>query len=79
MCEFALAFAAIYKLALGIAKYVMTNHSSIQLFACGPVLYPLDWFARSQLESRSFCDTRPRLQQLRLYIPFTVGQSHVLV
>ena len=33
----------------------------LQLFACGPVLFPLDWFARSQLESRSFCDTRPRL------------------
>ena len=26
-----------------------------------------------------FCDTRPRLWQLHAYIPFTVGQSHVLV
>lgn len=35
-------------------RYFMTNRSSLQLFACGPVLYPLDWIARSQLESRSF-------------------------
>lgn len=30
------------------------NAVVLQLFACGPVLYPLDWAARSQLESRSF-------------------------
>ena len=35
--------------------------AALQLFACGPVLYPLDWAARSQLGTRSFCDTRPRL------------------
>lgn len=42
-------------------RYFMTISSSLQLFACGPVLYPLDWIARSQLGTRSFCDTRPRL------------------
>ena len=26
----------------------------LQLFACGPVLYPLYWAARSQLGTRSF-------------------------
>lgn len=55
------------------------NAAVLQLFACGPVLYPLYWAARSQLGTRSFCDTRPRLWQLHAYIPFTVGQSHVLV
>ena len=37
------------------------NAAVLQLFACGPVLYPLYWAARSQLGTRSFCDTRPRL------------------
>ena len=32
----------------------LAKHSSLQLFACGPVLYPLDWAARSQLGMRSF-------------------------
>ena len=29
------------------------NAAVLQLFACGPVLYPLDWAARSQLGTRS--------------------------
>ena len=37
------------------------NAAVLQLFACGPVLYPLYWAARSQLGTRSICDTRPRL------------------
>lgn len=53
--RFALAFAAIYKLALeGANKLLRQTTAVLQLFACGPVLFPLDWFARSQLESRSF-------------------------
>ena len=36
------------------ARIACQNAAVLQLFACGPVLYPLYWTARSQLESRSF-------------------------
>lgn len=46
--RFVLAFAAIYKFALeGANKLLRQTTAVLQLFACGPVLYPLDWFARS--------------------------------
>lgn len=35
-------------------QVVLPIAAVLQLFACGLVLFPLDWFARSQLESRSF-------------------------
>ena len=35
-------------------RYFMTKRSSSQLAACGSVLFPLDWIARSQLETWSF-------------------------
>ena len=72
-------FVFAYVQAVLSNRYFMTIRAVLQLFACGPVLFPLDWAARSQLGKRSFCDTRPRLWPLHVYIPFTVGQSHVLV
>lgn len=50
-----------------------------QLFACGPVLKSLDWLARSQLRLQAFLRYVSVTSALHLYIPFTVGQSHVLV
>ena len=50
-----------------------------QLTACGPVLKSLDWLARSQLRLQAFLRYVPVTSALLLYIPFTVGQSHVLV
>lgn len=37
-----------------VHQVATANQAVLQLFACGPVLYPLDWFARSQLGSRTF-------------------------
>lgn len=54
-------FVLVYVQAIHSIRHFMQIAAVIQLFACGPVLFPLDWFACSQLESRSFCDTRPRL------------------
>ena len=57
----------------------MAKRSSPQLIACGSVLYQLDWFARSKLRLQAFLRYVPVTSVLLLYIPFTVGQSHVLV
>lgn len=56
-------------------KYVAV----LQLFACGPVLKFLDRLARSQLRLQAFLRYVLVISALLLYIPFTVGQSHVLV
>lgn len=42
-------------------RYFMTNRSSSTAVCVGPVLFSLDWIARSQLGTWLFCDTRPRL------------------
>lgn len=36
------------------SNHACQNAAVLQLFACGPVLYPLYWAARSQLGTRSF-------------------------
>ena len=41
-------------LFLSMCKLFFRLAAVLQLFACGPVLFPLDWVARSQLGTRSF-------------------------
>lgn len=78
--RFALAFAAIYKFALeGANKLLRQTTAVLQLAACDPVLKSLDRIARSQLRLQAFLRYVPVTSVLLLYIPFTVGQSHVLV
>ena len=59
--------------------FVCQREAVLQLFACGPVLKLLDRLARSQLRLQAFLRYMLVISALLLYIPFTVGQSHVLV
>lgn len=80
MRDFAFASVAIFKVRFRqFNKLLWQITAVLQLIACGPVLNSLDWIARSQLRLLVYLRYTPTTSVLLLYIPFTVGQSHVLV
>ena len=54
------AFVLDFVQAVFSIRHFMTNRSSPTAVCVRFSLFPLDWAARSQLGTRSFCDTRPR-------------------